>query len=364
LNDPRPTILVTGIAGNLGSRLLPLLSSFRIIGIDLSPVPDRLDNPVHAIDVGRESSCIRLVKLLRETGAVAVVHLASVTDARSPRATNVEQIWQTNVAGTARLMEAISEVNRHSGSIRKFIYLSSAMVYGPESPSMADETAPFTSHSHNSVIYKIEAEADEVVSFRADSMGNCSTYLLRSQLFAGASVESSVIDAFRGRVFGDSNFAQRLRRKRKKLPLIFPMGASYTQKELQFVHVDDVARLVTWLLHQSLPQEKELLTLNVAGSGSPLSIKTCAGIAGARIQRRPSLWLCTKLLSRLWRRGLSAVPPNALPYMAGSYTVATQRLKELLGSSYAEVIQYSSEAALRDCFEETELSKATQAGSD
>ena len=29
------TVLVTGIAGNLGTRLLPMLSEFRVIGVDL-----------------------------------------------------------------------------------------------------------------------------------------------------------------------------------------------------------------------------------------------------------------------------------------------------------------------------------------
>ena len=33
----KPVVVVTGIAGNLGSRLLPLLGDFSVIGVDLSP---------------------------------------------------------------------------------------------------------------------------------------------------------------------------------------------------------------------------------------------------------------------------------------------------------------------------------------
>ena len=33
------TVLVTGIAGNLGTRLLPMLSEFRVIGVDLNGRP-------------------------------------------------------------------------------------------------------------------------------------------------------------------------------------------------------------------------------------------------------------------------------------------------------------------------------------
>jgi nucleoside-diphosphate-sugar epimerase len=34
MGDSLPSIVVTGISGNLGSRLLPLLGSFRVVGVD------------------------------------------------------------------------------------------------------------------------------------------------------------------------------------------------------------------------------------------------------------------------------------------------------------------------------------------
>ena len=67
------------------------------------------------MDLGRESSCVKLVRLLRESGAEAVVHLAATADARRNGVTDLERMWQINVAGTARVMEAIAEVNRHGG---------------------------------------------------------------------------------------------------------------------------------------------------------------------------------------------------------------------------------------------------------
>jgi hypothetical protein len=52
----------------------------------------------------------------------------------------------------------------------------------------------------------------------------------------------------------------------------------------------------------------------------------------------------------LWRLGISSIPPDALPYMIGSYTMDTARLQQFLGPQYPEVIQYTVEDALKDSF--------------
>lgn len=351
MNDPRPTILITGISGNLSQRLLPRLSGFRVVGVDISPVPGRPDIVVHPLNMGHESSCAQLVKLLRESGAETVVHLAFVIDPLA-RVTDRSHMWQINVAGTARVMEAIAEVNRHGGNVRKFIYPSSVSVYGPETPPLVDEGAPFRAHTLTYAVQK--AEADGVVRFRANSMGNCSTYLLRPHIFAGASVENYLLNAIRGRAYGNGKLAVRLKQKQKRLPLLLPYGESFPKKLLQFVHVDDVARLITWLLLKPSPEQNGVLVLNVAGSGTPISIAQCAEIAQARIVKVPTRWLCAKVMALGWRCGISSVPPDAFPYMCGSYTVNTKRLCALLGSDYNNVIRYSTEAALRDSFPEIE----------
>jgi nucleoside-diphosphate-sugar epimerase len=368
LSDPRPTILVTGIAGTLGLRLLPLLGDYRVAGVDLLPLAGWPGIVMHRLDLGHESSCIRLVQLLRESGAEAVVHLAAASNpvrdpARNPArnamrnpATDLERMWQTNVAGTARVMEAISEVNRHGGKIAKFIYPSSVAVYGPETGPMVREDAPLKAHTLTYAVQK--AEADAVVKFRAPSLGPCSTYLLRPQIFAGAGVENHMVNALRGQALGNGAVGRKMRRREKRLPLLLPMGTSYPQKLFQFVHVDDVARLIVWLLRRSPAQQREELTLNVAGSGSPISLARCAEIGEAKLVRLPSRWLCAKVLALLWKLGASAVPPDAFPYLAGSYTMSTERLRRLLGGDYEKVIRYSSEAALRDSLTETPVAQA------
>jgi len=52
----------------------------------------------------------------------------------------------------------------------------------------------------------------------------------------------------------------------------------------------------------------------------------------------------------LWKWQISSIPPEALPYMIGSYTMDTTRLQQFLGPDYPHIMRYSLEDALRDSF--------------
>src|SRR5258707_8145889 len=100
MSGTKPTVVITGIAGNLGQRLLPQLADFQVIGIDLKPPSGNLFRFV-SMDLGEEESCRELYLLLRESGAVAVVHLAFVIDQVRSGVLDVDRMWHINVAGTA-----------------------------------------------------------------------------------------------------------------------------------------------------------------------------------------------------------------------------------------------------------------------
>ena len=187
----KPTIIVTGISGNLGTRLLRLLDDFQVIGVDF--VPPRADLPIkfEKIDLGRESSCRQLVQIIKESNVRAIVHLAFVIDPLQTGVLDIERMWQINVAGTARVMEAITEVNRHHGHVDTFIFPSSVSAYGPETPGPVKEDFPLGAHTLPYAIHK--QESDDVVRFRAESLGDCTTYLLRPHIFAGASMQNYLV---------------------------------------------------------------------------------------------------------------------------------------------------------------------------
>lgn len=345
----KPVVVVTGISGNLGSRLLPLLGSFSVIGVDVHPPRVDTEMQFESLDLGQESSTRALYELLRDTRPHAVVHLAFVIDPVRTGVLDVDRMWQINVAGTARVMEAVTEVNRTADDgIKQFIFPSSVSAYGPDLPGLVTEDAPLAAHTLPYAIHK--KESDEVVQQRCTALRGCSVYILRPHIFAGASVENYLMGAFRGTPNGKSERAEKMRQEGKRLPCMLPRGQRYLDNKLQFIHVDDMARLLKHILQRE-PESQRLTVLNVAGRGEPLTFARCIEMAKAKLVRVPGKWAMRQVLSFLWKQKISAIPPQAVPYMTGEYTMNTERLRRFLGPEYEHVMRYSITDAFADSFQ-------------
>ena len=344
----KPVVVVTGVSGNLGSRLLPLLRSFSVIGVDVTPPQTDSELQFEKLDLGQESSTRTLFELLRDTHPLAVVHLAFVIDPVRSGVLDVDRMWQINVAGTARVMEAVTEVNRAADSgIRQFIFPSSVSVYGPDLAEPATEDSPFGAHTLPYAIHK--KESDEVVQQRCTALRGCSLYILRPHIFAGASVENYLMGAFRGTPNGKSIRAERMRKGGKRLPCMLPRGQRYLDNKIQFIHVDDMARLIRHILQRE-PETQRLTILNVAGRGEPLTFAQCIAMAQAKLVRVPGKWAMRQVLAFLWKQKISAIPPEAVPYMTGEYVMNTDRLRRFLGPEYEHVLRYTITDAFTDSF--------------
>src|SRR5262249_9424127 len=198
------------------------------------------------MDLGMESSCLELLQLLREVRPVAVVHLAFVMDAVRTGVLDRDRMWQINVAGTARVMEAVTEANRDLPMVQKFVFLSSVSAYGPNLSQPATEDTTLAAHTYSYGIHKMES--DRVVQQRSPALRGCSAYILRPHIFAGATVDNYFMEAFRGVPGGSSKRAARMRERGTRLPCMLPQGSQYLQNKIQFVHIDDVARVITFIL--------------------------------------------------------------------------------------------------------------------
>lgn len=342
----KPTVLITGVSGNLGLRLLDLLHDFKLVGVDVA-APKDLRGLAHfeKIDLSEERSCNQLLELMRAYRPESVVHLAFVVDPVQSGVLDHTRMWHINVAGAGRVIEAIAEYNRTLGGIYRFIYPSSVSAYGPDLPKPVSEDAPLQSHTLPYALHK--READLTIQARAQSM-KCKTYILRPAIFVGPTVDNYLIGLLRGVPRGKGALADRMRQRNKRLPLLLPSGGNYLEHRFQFVHIDDVARLINHILGRR--NDPQVNILNVAGRGDPISLQACARMVNAEIKRLPSRAACRLVLRVLWNLGISDVPPEAFPYLIGSYTMETARLRVFLGDSYRNVIRYTCEEALLDMF--------------
>lgn len=357
MENAPPSIVVTGISGNLGRRLLPLLSGFRVVGVDFRA--PTTDHPLQfeKMDLGEEASCMQLLQLLRDVRPVAVVHLAFVVDAARTGILDRDRIWQINVAGTARVMEAITEANREWPMVEKFVFVSSVSAYGPKLSKPATEETPLAAHTFLYGVHKMES--DRVVQQRAPALRGCSAYILRPHIFAGASVDNYFMEGFRGIPGGSSKRAEKMRDKGTRLPCLLPAGKRYLENRLQFVHVDDVARLITFILLKTDPEVQRVTILNVAGRGEPLTYQQCIGLAKAKLTRVPTEELFSLALKLLWQLKISTIPPDIVPYLTSDTIMNTTRLEQFLGAEYKNVIRYPIADAFADCFKKEAKAEAS-----
>jgi nucleoside-diphosphate-sugar epimerase len=348
MDTAKPTVIVTGVSGNLGQRLMPHLSDYTVVGIDVTPPTQASVDQFVPLDLGKEESARELHLLLRDLQPIAFVHLAYVIDPQRSGVLDVDRMWRINVAGTARVMEAITEANRNSETtVRQFIFPSSVSVYGSDLATAVAEDAPLGAHTLPYAIHK--KESDLVVQQRAPALRGCSAFILRPHIFAGSTVDNYLMGAFRGTPNGKGSRAARLRHSELRLPCMLPFGQQYLDNKIQFVHVDDMARLIGWILKRE-PEAQRLTILNVAGRGEPMTFAECIKLAHARLLRVPGLWGMRGVLQFLWNWKISAIPPDAVPYMTGQYIMNTDRLKKFLGDDYEQVIAKTNVEAFADSF--------------
>ena len=79
-----------------------------------------------------------------------------------------------------------------------------------------------------------------------------------------------------------------------------------------------------------------------------MSVAQCAQLVGATVRRVPTISLCRIIVETMWALGATSIPPDAFPYLMGSYSMDISKLRTLLGKDYERVMRYSNESALVD----------------
>ncbi len=337
-------VLVTGISGNLGRRVAPLLREYELFSVDLYPPGDSASSgKFFQLDLSDPGGQQELARLLETEQIEAVLHLAFVIDPVRTGIVDVQRMWRTNVAATRRALEAVARLNGARTRVRLFVFPSSVSAYGSHLPPMVREDAPLRAHTYPYAAHK--READEICQQMHPRLGGCAVYIYRPHIYAGASVDNFILRAFRGKPSGRGWLARTFESRGWRLPTLVPSSAT-GQNFFQFIHVDDVARLLLWTLEHFRPGALEIF--NLAGWGAPVSFGECGQLAGTPLVRLPSEKLVRLALRVLWSWGLSGVPPQALPYFLGSYTMDITRLEKELGEEFREIVKHSSRDAFLD----------------
>lgn len=337
-------VLVTGISGNLGRRIAPLLAGYDLTTVDLKPPPKDLPaGKFVQLDLSEVSGQEQLGQLLTNEKIEGVLHLAYVFDPVRTGIVNVQRMWRANVAATQRLLEAVGAANSNETAVQLFVFPSSVSAYGPDLPRRVTEEAELRAHTLPYAVHK--READEICQKMYPQLGGCALYVYRPSIFAGQSVDNFVLRAIRGKPSGRGWLAKSFERAGWKLPMVMPASA-IGENSFQYVHVDDVARVLAWTLQHFQP--KQLKIINLAGRGEAVTFAECARLAGTPVLHLPSEKWMAALLRLFWVIGLSGMPPEAVPYFLGSYTMDTSKLREELGAEYENVVRYTCRDALID----------------
>ena len=134
---PKPLVLITGAAGNLGRTLAAALSHrYRIVGLDVRA--GEADFPILEVDLTDEASTRDAIRQVREQhgGQIAsVLHLAAFFDFSGE---DKPQYRSVNVEGSRHLVRALRDVE-----VEQFVYSSTMLVHRPGRPGeRIDESTP------------------------------------------------------------------------------------------------------------------------------------------------------------------------------------------------------------------------------
>jgi len=223
-------VLVTGAAGQIGSRLSSLLraAEHRVVAVDLRPsAPEN----VESCDVRSDDQIARLL----DSGSIrTVVHLAAVL----PTAFRADPIAATevNLTGTLRLLRAAV-----AHQVERFVFGSSMSVYGSATASRAlheqDVTAPDDAYG----------AAKRAVELAGESLAVTTGFgfvALRIARVVGPGAKQTA-SSWRSQIFETSAVPG-------QLPISIPFAAA---ARLSLTHVDEVARMLAILVEAAeLPQ--------------------------------------------------------------------------------------------------------------
>ncbi len=290
-SDGRKTVLVTGVCGRLGKRLVRSLHrSVHVVGVDRRPFGDKPKDVVHEqLDMRRK----KLKDVFRNFKIDAVVHLGIMHDPRASAADH--HSW--NVAGFSKLLDYVSQF-----SVPKLVVLSSANAYGPQpgNAQFLTEDAPLLGGQNFSDIRDL-IEVDMLAQSFFWKVPSTETVVLRPVHIVGTVRNAA------------SNFL-----RLSTIPMVMGFDPM-----VQVIHEDDVVQSIVRALE---PDKRGVF--NLAGT-EPLPLSRLVGLTGKPTVSIPHA-VAAPVLKQMWRFRLTTFPAPELDHIRFVCMVDDRRSRDEL----------------------------------
>jgi nucleoside-diphosphate-sugar epimerase len=285
------SVAVTGVAGSIGQRLLPLLDASpavaRVVGLDVRDPPRRARKlTFHRADILNAD----LAQYFQRVDTV--VHLAAIVGPIQDETL----MARVNCDGTRRVLDAAAEA-----SVPNVVRLSTAAVYGAWDNNPVPLTEDAVLRPNPGYLPAIlDAECERMLSEWEQGAGR-SVARLRVAPVVGGGATSLFADVADGHP---------------------PVQLRGPTAPVQVVHVDDVASALLAAIEEPLSG-----VYNVAADGWLPPEDVTALHPRRRVPGLPEE-AAARVLQVLWSSGLGDAPPGVVPYLAHPWVVANDRMKK------------------------------------
>ncbi len=290
--------VITGGSGYIGSRLVDLLErrddTEKIVICDLAPPKGyRPHTEFERVDV-RDRDGVRSV--LDRVRPDVLVHLAFILNPSHDE----EFAYNVDVNGTHNVLEAASE----SGT-QQVLVTTSGVAYGafPDNPVPLTEDDPVRGVA-GFTYARDKTESDRLCQLWALKHPDRVMTIVRPCIVFGPNVD---------------NYLVRLWTKQP-----FAVDVGTIDRQVQFVHEDDVVEGITALL-----LGRHSGAFNVAGDGL-MTNRECAELIGVPTRKMP-LRLYRGLARVMWKLRQSEVPPGGIEFALHSWLLSNEKLKQTTG---------------------------------
>lgn len=291
-------VAVTGSSGYIGSRLLRQLeeeSLEKLVAFDNRPPPF----PIHNIAVYRQDVGRPIDAALRGNGVTTLVHLAFIRNqGRSRR--ELRTTRETNLRTLHNVLDSCSQAG-----VQHIIYLSSHAIYGPRRGNPMPLTELSVPHPLPDFPFGYDKFlSEQVLESFAERHPEIKVTILRVSPVLGPSADNDI-----ARIFLNSH----------------PLGVCGYNSPFQFLHEDDLARILSTVIQRAISG-----VFNVAGDGVAF-YREIAEAFPIKLRCMPAI-LAYPLTSFTWNLGLQRDQTTAhLDFMRYPILLSTAKLAQATG---------------------------------